>query len=263
MQLVCSLEFTMIIKHFSFYGRRYYLKLKLLPSLIFCALFVFCSLLAAWQWHKAQALAEKETQKKQEWQQVQKKDETTESKNGLSQLTLSGYWLKTNFLLDNRTHKGKPGYYHLALFRPEASIQVLLVNLGWLPAPLLRANIPSPVLPKNKQEITLMHIPLIEPIVWSHDHWPSPINKNWPKRIQSIDFERLQLATKQSIETSYWQLMIGKGKLIDIYQSSPYLNKHKHLGYALQWLLIAIAAFMIGFLSSIRDADIDNGESNE
>jgi surfeit locus 1 family protein len=44
----------------------------------------------------------------------------------------------------------------------------------------------------------------------------------------------------------------GKGKLVDIYQSSPYLNKHRHLGYAMQWLLIAIAALMIGIFSVIR-----------
>jgi cytochrome oxidase assembly protein ShyY1 len=257
-----SLKFTMIIKHFSFYGRRYYLKLELVQSLIFFTLFVLCSLLAAWQWQRAEAFLEKEALEKHALKK-QEVNTPSQSENGISQLSLSGHWVKTNFLLDNRTHKGKAGYYHLALFRPEASTQVLLVNLGWLPAPLIRSDIPTPSLPRDKQDITLTNIPLVKPIVWSSDHWPSPKEKNWPKRIQSIDIERFQLATKQNIESGYWQLAIGKGKLIDIYQSSPYLNKHKHLGYALQWLLIAIAALMVGFFSGIRDVETLDEENND
>ena len=240
----------MIIKNFSLYGRRYFLKLELGQSLIFIIIFSLCTLLAIWQWNRAEESRLLETQKNEQ------------AELSANQIQLSGSWLEKSFLLDNRTHKGKVGYYHLALFKPEGSLNYLLVNLGWLKAPILRSDIPSPMLPSGPQTITLQNIPISIPVVWSSDHWPSPQGKQWPKRIQSIDIERFQLATKLTIEADYWQLIAGKGKLSELYKSSPYLNKHKHLGYAMQWLLIAIAALMVGIFSAIKiDETIDNNNS--
>lgn len=230
----------MKIKYFSLYGRRYYLKLELVQSITFVSIFLLCSLLAVWQWQRAEASHAQERQA-----------DIQQSKSN-NQITLSGQWSKENFLLDNRTHKGRVGYYHLGLFKAEGAEKHFLINLGWLQAPILRSDIPNPPVPSGKQSITLTNLPIIKPVVWTSDHWPSPVDMPWPKRIQSIDIERFELATKHKIDRAYWQLVAGKGKLIDIYQSSPYLNKHKHLGYAMQWLLIAIAALMIGIFSAIR-----------
>ncbi len=241
----------MIIKPFSLYGRRYFLKLELGQSLIFITIFILCTLLAIWQWNRAEESRQLETQKNKQAEQ------------NINQIQLSGHWLAKSFLLDNRTHKGKVGYYHLGLFKPVSSHKALLINLGWLAAPILRSDIPSPNLPTDQQQVTLSNIPIIKPVVWTSDHWPSPLNKDWPKRIQSIDIERFELATQQAIEEGYWQLIAGKGKLINIFQSSPYLNKHKHLGYALQWLLIAIAALMVGFFSSIKEQVIDTKNNSQ
>jgi surfeit locus 1 family protein len=227
-------------KYFSLYGRHYYLKLKLVQSVTFLSMFLLCSLLAIWQWQRAEASHEREIQTNA---QELKKD---------NQIILTGQWIDKNFLLDNRTHKGKVGYYHLGLFNEASTGDYLLINLGWLQAPILRSDIPSPAIPAGSQSITVSNLPIIKPVVWSRDHWPSPVNKMWPKRIQSIDIERFELATQLKIDPHYWQLISGQGKLVDIYKSSPYLNKHKHLGYAMQWLLIAIAALMIGIFSAIR-----------
>jgi cytochrome oxidase assembly protein ShyY1 len=230
----------MKVKHFSLYGRRYYLKLELVQSITFVSIFLLCSLLAIWQWQRAETSHGRE---------LQAEALKTTAHN---QIVLTGQWQNENFLLDNRTHKGKVGYYHLALFKAAGSAHHLLINLGWLQAPILRSDIPNTLLPTGQQTITLKNLPIIKPVVWTSDHWPSPNNKAWPKRIQSIDIERFELATKFKIDPSYWQLIAGEGKLVDIYQSSPYLNKHKHLGYAMQWLLIAIAALMVGIFSAIR-----------
>lgn len=241
----------MKIKHFSLYGRRYLLKLELAQSLIFTSIFLLCSLLALWQWQRAEASHQQ--------QLLAESNQVTHN----NQITISGQWRHESFLLDNRTHKGKVGYYHLALFQPEGDLKHFLINLGWLQAPIIRSDIPSPKLPLGLQTISLVHLPIIKPIVWSTDHWPSPTNKQWPKRIQSIDIERFELATKYPIEPGYWQLTAGKGKLVDIFQASPYLNKHKHLGYAMQWLLIAIAALIVGIFSAIRLDESDEALDKE
>jgi cytochrome oxidase assembly protein ShyY1 len=224
--------------------------LEPVQSFIFATIFLLCCLLAIWQLQRAEVSHQ---------QEIVEKSSALKSNHYIS---FSGEWSSENFLLDNRTHKGKVGYYHLALFKPEGSLNYLLVNLGWLKAPILRSDIPSPMLPSGPQTITLQNIPISIPVVWSSDHWPSPQGKQWPKRIQSIDIERFQLATKLTIEADYWQLIAGKGKLSELYKSSPYLNKHKHLGYAMQWLLIAIAALMVGIFSAIKiDETIDNNNS--
>jgi len=245
----------MTIKHFTFYGRRYYLKLELVQSLIFFSIFILCTLLAVWQWQRAEESRLQETSLSE-----------IEISQNKGHLTLSGHWLKASFLLDNRTHKGKVGYYHLGLFKPVTNSPIshnpaLLINLGWLQAPIIRSEIPMPSLAKGLQTISIANIPLTIPIVWSSDHWPSPTGEAWPKRIQKIDIERFQLASQQAIDPGYWKLVAGKDKLIDIFQSSPYLSKHKHLGYALQWLLIAIAALIVGFFSGIRECDISQDKS--
>ena len=236
----------MKVKYFSVYGSRYYLKLELVQSITFISIFVLCIFLTLWQWQRAETSHERE---------LQINIEKTQSNN---QLILNGQWAEQHFLLDNRTHKGKVGYYHLGLFKADDAENYRLINLGWLQAPILRSDIPSPSLPVNQQTITVTNLPIIKPVVWSRDHWPSPINEKWPKRIQSIDIERFKLVTKLKIDIDYWQMIKGEGKLIDISQSSPYLNKHKHLGYAMQWLLIAIAALMIGIFSAIKIEELTN-----
>ncbi len=101
----------MKIKHFSLYGRRYLLKLELAQSLIFTSIFLLCSLLALWQWQRAEASHQQ--------QLLVESNQVTHN----NQITISGQWRHESFLLDNRTHKGKVGYYHLALFQPEVGLQ--------------------------------------------------------------------------------------------------------------------------------------------
>lgn len=227
----------MIIKHFSLYGNCYSFKIDLRQSIIFFILFTVFLGLAVNEWKKVEP----------------KNTDSVFIKNinkNQAQLKLTGFWLNNSFLLDNQTYQGKRGYSHLGLFQPLNSQQVLLINLGWLKAPALRSEIPNVPLPKGKQNIVTTSTPMIKPDSWSTDHWPSPIGKQWPKRIHHIDIERFELATQTKIETGYWKLLSGKGKLIDVFQPTVYNNKHQ--SNSLQWLMIAFSALVIGIWGNIQ-----------
>lgn len=226
----------MMIRDFIFQGSRYQLKLEWGISLVFSSIFLLCCALAIWQWQKAQnyssAIANQALHK--------------------TSLNLQGKWLQQQFLLDNRTHKGRVGYYQLGLFATPGSRSLLLVNLGWLPASVIRSDIPTPFLPEGLQDVYIQALPSHKTPNWNNQHWAAPKGKDWPKRIQGIDLQRMQLLVKQPIEEGMWLLRDGKGKKTAITMKDGYLSKHKHLGYALQWLLIGLAAILVCLANAIR-----------
>ncbi|MCH2222905.1 MAG: SURF1 family protein, partial [Dechloromonas sp.] len=56
------------------------------------------------------------------------------------------------FLLDNRMHKGKPGYEVFSVLRLQGTEQVALVSRGWVRAPLDRTQLPE--IPEMAGELT-------------------------------------------------------------------------------------------------------------
>ena len=224
----------MMIRDFIFHGSRYRLKLEWGVSLVFAFIFFCCCALSIWQWQKAKYYSP-----------------TTESQS-VTSLSLQGGWLKQQFLLDNRTHQGRVGYYQLGLFATPGSQSLLLVNLGWVPASVLRSDIPTPFLPDGYQKIHIQALPMQPTPNWNNQHWATPEGKEWPKRIQAIDLQRMSLLVDQNIEEGLWLLQDGKGKKTTITMKDGYLSKHKHLGYALQWFLIGLAAILVCLANGIR-----------
>src|SRR5690606_28900045 len=56
---------------------------------------------------------------------------------------LGRYHPTLQWLLDNRIHEGRPGYEVLTAFELDAGQGWILVNRGWLPAPLERSQLPE------------------------------------------------------------------------------------------------------------------------
>ena len=231
---------------FSFLGRQYQLKLEWGFSLVFIAIFLTCCALAFWQLERAEQYSAEKTQ--------------------LPSLSLTGHWSNAHFLLDNRTHNGKVGYYQIGLFNAQGSQSALMVNLGWLPAPVLRTNIPTPSLAKGLQSVKLVSMPFTVSPNWNNQHWPSPKGAEWPKRMQAIDHERMALLSELNIEEGLWLLTEGREKKAAISKTSSYLNKHRHYGYALQWFLIGIAALAVWLangISRFNRESIGKGTDND
>jgi len=162
----------------------------------------------------------------------------------LPHIQLTGTFIneKTRFL-DNQTLNGDVGYGVLTVFKSEGKFY--LVNRGFYEYQDRRlkpdiAPVTGVVTIRGKQTTPA------QPLVLD-----TKVSAPMQKRIQSIDLEAL--SNELGILISHYIVQSeGKGLLNPLPIRDPYLSEHKHLGYALQWLLLAIAGFVILLFASIN-----------
>lgn len=145
--------------------------------------------------------------------------------------------------LDNQTLNGQAGYAVITPFEYENT--VYLVNRGFisfenrdaLPAiePVLGKVTIEGLLLINRKPM-LLNSKLIDPL---------------EKRIQFIDEQYFRNHTSKNIAPDIFHLKEGLGLLSSQPVKAPYLSHHRHKAYALQWILLALAGFIILFISSI------------
>lgn len=174
------------------------------------------------------------------------------------QFSAEAYWLSPYvWLLDNQMLHGKIGYDVLVPMRLQDTGDVLLVNLGWLAAPLNREQLPAVNIP---QEIFVQGLVRNQfgGLLLGRN---SEINGRWPMRIQQIDLAELSKQIKQPLYNAI------------IYQQykSPYLTHYqavvitpeRHRAYALQWALLALAVVVIAVAASAKKQSALNMEVND
>jgi len=151
---------------------------------------------------------------------------------------VTGYYDNQHqFLYDNRTHKGKPGYHVLTPLRLSDKKIAVLVNRGWIPYNGLRDNIPSIQVTDEKQVI---HGEIRNPsqsIVLSDI---PQVAMKFPVTIQSISV----VALSKQLDYPLLPIVIELDKaqpLGFIREWQPYYGKiDKHIAYAIQWFLMAV-----------------------
>ena len=139
--------------------------------------------------------------------------------------------------VDNRTRDGKPGYELVGLFRASGIEQEVLVNLGWLQAPLSRDQLPEVTMPEAELTLTGR---LVEPgRVFQLQ--PQEWNRRWPARIQNIEPHIIG----QLLEGAALPWLVRAGQVLipglDIRWQPAVMPPEKHQGYALQWFMLALA----------------------
>lgn len=165
------------------------------------------------------------------------------------------YLSEPHFLLDNRTHKGKAGYHLYSIFETEKSKK--LINRGFIGVSN-RLDIPEFDTPKDHVKISgiqkLPSTPLILKNVWGSKIDSPDMEKfsNTVYRVQQISINSILQQTGIELEERIFQLIEGEGIQIAVEESEPYMNKHKHMAYAVQWWLLSIAAVVIWLVSSLK-----------
>lgn len=236
-------------------------KQKLSSIFIVCVVIVVvlvCLRLGYWQIQRAEAkqqqlahIANVQAQGVMQWLQVQELPSDW-NKTGI-QATLTGtidsdyYWL-----LDNQVYQGQVGYDVLALFNPATSKKPLLINLGWVKAPASREQLPSIELPNRPITINVQLKQGKLSGFTLESTSSKPTNNRWPKRVQNID---LQLFTQQAqqpmVDFIGYRQGVGDELGIPHYQAVV-MSPEKHYGYAVQWLLIAVACVVVAVFASKR-----------
>lgn len=175
--------------------------------------------------------------------------------------------IKQQYLLDNRTYKGKPGYHVISSFIFEHNLEnvlsnyAVLINRGWITYQGTRDNISNIALDNEIKKITgsIKNIP--ESIVLKDKDETASSNLIFKAEetqlegislIQSIQLERLE----KNLDYELLPIIIELDKTINdgfVREWQPYFGSiDKHNAYAVQWFAMAIILLFLLLKLNIR-----------
>jgi surfeit locus 1 family protein len=148
------------------------------------------------------------------------------------------------FLVDNHSRHGVPGYFVVTPFDTVGGRR-LLVNRGWIAAPVSRQSLPEVDVASDVVTIEATRW-RAEPAPQSADEW-SP---EWPKRVQHVDLARMGEAVGSGVPI---ELRLDEGQPGSLAQIvvGEEMTPTRHTAYAVQWfgmaLALAVAFTAFGF----------------
>jgi len=154
------------------------------------------------------------------------------------------------FLVDNQTRNGRPGYQVLTPLALDDGRGAILVDRGWVPAPLDRDRLPAVPAPETPRTVH----GLIDdgPSVGIRLGQPAT-DRRWPRRIAYMDYDYLAGVLPYPLRADY---------LVELSPDEPagYVREwtvmefgpKRHLGYAVQWFGLATALLLIFLFVNIK-----------
>ncbi len=156
-------------------------------------------------------------------------------------------------LMDNQTVEGAVGYLAYQAVEVEANKPWILIELGFVKAPLRREELPEVVSLQGGQllvgrlyqkEINTLSSELMA-------------EEGWPKRIQNLNMSELSELLKQPLLPMVFQPESINSQIED-YDNLPHpwkpipLSAQKHQGYAMQWFSMAFVLALIMAVIGIK-----------
>lgn len=153
-------------------------------------------------------------------------------------------------LLDNKIHEHRAGYEVIIPFQLAQGGNRVLIDLGWIPAPEDRTQLPIIPALTGLQTLTgVIYQPIRPPFLLGQ---ATEIHPRWPLRIQGLDFNAIQTALKQPVPPFViWldpNMPQGFVRQWQPIASTP----EKHRAYAFQWFTFAAALIIIFIALSFR-----------
>jgi surfeit locus 1 family protein len=216
--------------------------------LITVVAFLILSKLAWWQWQRGAektAVLQRIAQLQQHPLRLADLNQTTlPAVDGGRLVQLVRVLTPYCWLLDNQLQQGRPGYDVIVPVRQlDGRGPVLLVNLGWLAAPVSRAELPTPQLPATLQLDGLLRVAPGNLLLGQNVEQTA----GYPQRIQSLLPDELaQLSQLPLLDAVLYQ---QHSNFVYHYQPVT-LPPERHRAYALQWALLAIAVVVVAFFAA-------------
>lgn len=165
------------------------------------------------------------------------------------------------YLLDNRTYRGRVGYHVLTPFKLSQSTGVI-VNRGWVVAGERREQLPEVAVPGGGTEIQgMVAIPSQNAFLVGPAGYAS--SGQWPRVVQRVELATMERQLGYALLPYVVQLDAADpyGFVRDW---TPYLGigPERHRAYAFQWFSLALALMVIYFVANTRRLD-QNGEAGD
>jgi len=166
------------------------------------------------------------------------------------QIAAQARWRAPNvWVLDNQMLQGQIGYDVIVPMQLDATGDLILINLGWVAAPVDRTQLPALHIPEQLNIEGILRTRLGGFQIGNN----TEPNAHWPVRIQRVDPVELSAQLQQPLY---------RGIIYQL-QNTPYLVHYqpvimppeRHRAYALQWGLLAIAVIIVALAASLKRAD--------
>jgi surfeit locus 1 family protein len=227
----------------------------LMTLLTLAALLLFIQL-GRWQWHRAQfkqALAADFGAGGQSVADLGTRGTAEFAR--YTQLRLQGtYDGEHQFVLDNMSHEGRPGYEVLTPLRLTDG-RIVIVNRGWLPLTASRSQLPQVLLDSSAPQTPVGRLDDLPVAGIALGHVAPAPGAQWPKLTSFPTMADLSEALGQPLQSR--QLLLNpdqpQGYLCDWHP--PDLGPARHLSYAIQWWAFgALALGLYGYMNWQRCA---------
>ena len=223
----------------------------LIPSILIVATIVFLTSLGFWQLDRAneKRAIEASIQKANTGIVELITDENRLLEKEYYQVRLKGqYQSNKQFIYDNQIVDQVSGYYVLTPFKLEGQPSTIIINRGFIPWNGDREKLADVSIKKTKSEIKVQISKPIKRIELKS----SEIGNNFPVLIQAVDL--VKMSELAGIDFSS---MVG---LLDASMDDGFVRKwepytgsiEKHIGYAVQWFLMAIVLGIIGIRIAVK-----------
>ena len=224
---------------------------SLLPTAAAAALFVLLSGLGFWQLDRA--AGKEERQAAFEAGRAVTVDETALGgpPREFARVDMKGrYDPSHEFLQDNRTYQGQPGYFVLTPFRT-ADRGAVLVNRGWVPAVPDRTVLPDIGAPGGEQRLRgTVRFPREDLFVLGDTGYGAP---GWPRVVQRVEIDSMQRSLGYPLAA--WLVALDPDAphgYVREWKAAPGLTPDRHRGYAFQWFGLATALFVIWVVVNLK-----------
>ncbi len=243
---------------------RYRFAPNLWPSLVFLALFPLLLGLGYWQMQRAaekQALVERRAAGEAGAALVLGPSLRLADTDRYRLARVRGHYVaEQQWLLDNRVYRGRAGYHVFTPFVIAGATRPgLLVNRGWVAVGPSRDHLPRLPVPEGVVEL---HGRLDRPASVGLVIGEVPLRSVADRVVvQSLDIDAL--AGARRLPLAALALVIDQGQpggLQYDWSPIPMMGPEKHLGYAVQWLGLAVALLII-YVGVNTRRDRDNADT--
>jgi surfeit locus 1 family protein len=221
-----------------------------LLTLILLVLFVS---LGRWQWHRGEG-------KQALWDAYERSDAAAQvdahidfdTAARFKTVAIRGHFEpKRQFLLDNRSHAGMPGYEVLTPFVLENDHRIL-VNRGWIPFSGYRDRLPDVSLEDAAPTIVRGRLDELPTPGLASGRAPPQAGDSWPKLTSFPTHEELEAALRNRLAR---RILLLDPKMPNGYVrewSPPGMAPERHFSYAIQWWGFAAVLLVLYFGLNFR-----------